>query len=283
MKFGTKVIHAGIEPDPSTGAIMTPIYQTSTYVQAAPGDHKGYEYARTQNPTRTVLEKNLAALENGTDAICFASGLAAMDSVLKLLNPGDEVIATDDLYGGSYRIMTKVFGKYGIKFQFAHISDVSKLDALITDNTKMIWVETPTNPMLNIIDIEAVCDHVKGKNIMVCVDNTFASPYLQNPLDLGADIVVHSATKYLGGHSDVIHGVVVTKNAEIAAQIRFLQNAVGAVPGPQDCFFDPQGNQDTSYQSRKSLSECGKNSQLPQRSSKSFQGILSRICKSSRS
>jgi len=241
MKFGTKVIHAGIEPDPSTGAIMTPIYQTSTYVQAAPGDHKGYEYARTQNPTRTVLEKNLAALENATDAICFGSGLAAMDSVLKLLNPGDEVIATDDLYGGSYRIMTKVFGKYGIKFHFAGIGDIDKLDALINVNTKMIWVETPTNPMLNIIDIKAVCDHVKGKNIMVCVDNTFASPYLQNPLDLGADIVVHSATKYLGGHSDVIHGVVVTKNAEIAAQIRFLQNAVGAVPGPQDCFLILRG------------------------------------------
>ena len=241
MKFGTKVIHAGIEPDPSTGAIMTPIYQTSTYVQAAPGDHKGYEYARTQNPTRTVLEKNLAALENATDAICFGSGLAAMDSVLKLLNPGDEVIATDDLYGGSYRIMTKVFGKYGIKFQFAGIGDIDKLDALINVNTKMIWVETPTNPMLNIIDIKAVCDHVKGKNIMVCVDNTFASPYLQNPLDLGADIVVHSATKYLGGHSDAIHGVVVTKNAEIAAQIRFLQNAVGAVPGPQDCFLILRG------------------------------------------
>lgn len=241
MKFGTKVIHAGIEPDPSTGAIMTPIYQTSTYVQAAPGDHKGYEYARTQNPTRTVLEKNLAALENATDAICFGSGLAAMDSVLKLLNPGDEVIATDDLYGGSYRIMTKVFGKYGIKFHFAGIGDIDKLDALINVNTKMIWVETPTNPMLNIIDIKAVCDHVKGKNIVVCVDNTFASPYLQNPLDLGADIVVHSATKYLGGHSDVIHGVVVTKNAEIAAQIRFLQNAVGAVPGPQDCFLILRG------------------------------------------
>ena len=241
MKFGTKVIHAGIEPDPSTGAIMTPIYQTSTYVQTAPGDHKGYEYARTQNPTRTVLEKNLAALENGTDAICFASGLAAMDSVLKLLNPGDEVIATDDLYGGSYRIMTKVFGKYGIKFQFADISNISKLDALITGKTKMIWVETPTNPMLNIIDIKAVCDLAKDKGILVCVDNTFASPYLQNPLDLGADIVVHSATKYLGGHSDVIHGVVVTKNAEIAAQIRFLQNAVGAVPGPQDCFLILRG------------------------------------------
>ena len=241
MKFATKVIHAGIEPDPSTGAIMTPIYQTSTYVQAAPGDHKGYEYARTQNPTRTVLEKNLAALENASDAICFGSRLAAMDSVLKLLNPGDEVIACDDLYGGSYRIMTKVFSKYGIKFQFVGMNDVSQLDALITSNTKMIWVETPTNPMLNIIDIQAVCDHVKGKGITVCVDNTFASPYLQNPLDLGADIVVHSATKYIGGHSDVIHGVVITNNKEIAAQIRFLQNAVGAVPGPQDCFLILRG------------------------------------------
>ncbi|MBL0026263.1 MAG: cystathionine gamma-synthase [Saprospiraceae bacterium] len=241
MKFGTKVIHAGIEPDPSTGAIMTPIFQTSTYVQAAPGDHKGYEYARTQNPTRSVLEKNLASLENGTDAICFGSGLAAMDSILKLLNPGDEVIATDDLYGGSYRMMTKVFAKYGIKFQFADLTNSDKFRSLITLKTRMIWVETPTNPMLNIIDIKRVCDNVKGQNIMVCVDNTFASPYLQNPLDLGADLVVHSATKYLGGHSDVIHGAIITKNAEIAAQLRFLQNAVGAIPGPQDCFLILRG------------------------------------------
>jgi cystathionine gamma-lyase len=241
MKFGTKVIHAGIEPDPSTGAIMTPIFQTSTYVQDAPGDHKGYEYARTQNPTRAVLEANLAALENGTQGICYGSGLAAMDSVLKLLVPGDEVIATDDLYGGSYRIMTKVFGKYGIKFEFAGLSDLSTLDRLITSKTKMIWIETPTNPMLNIVDIQAVCDHVKGKGILVCVDNTFASPYLQNPLDLGADIVVHSATKYLGGHSDVIHGAVIVKDADLGAQLKFLQNAVGAVPGPQDCFLVLRG------------------------------------------
>ncbi|MBK9255670.1 MAG: cystathionine gamma-synthase [Saprospiraceae bacterium] len=241
MKFATKVIHAGIEPDPSTGAIMTPIYQTSTYVQTAPGDHKGYEYARTQNPTRNVLEKNLAALENGTDAICFGSGLAAMDAILKLLNPGDEVIATDDLYGGSYRLMTKVFGKYGIKFHFAGISDIPKLDSLINAKTRMIWIETPTNPMLNIIDIKAVTDHVKDKSILVCVDNTFASPYLQNPLDLGADIVVHSATKYLGGHSDVIHGAIVVKDHDLAAQLHFLQNAVGAVPGPQDCFLVLRG------------------------------------------
>ncbi len=241
MKFGTKVIHAGIEPDPSTGAIMTPIYQTSTYVQAAPGDHKGYEYARTQNPTRHVLEQNIAALENGAEAICFGSGLAAMDSILKLLNPGDEVIATDDLYGGSYRIMMRVFAKYGIQFQFANLSNIEALNKKITDKTKMIWVETPTNPMLNIIDIQEVCAAVKGKDIIVCVDNTFASPYLQNPLDLGADLIIHSATKYLGGHSDVIHGVVVAKDNELGSQIRFLQNAVGAVPGPQDCFLILRG------------------------------------------
>jgi cystathionine gamma-lyase len=241
MKFGTKVIHAGISPDPSTGAIMTPIYQTSTYVQAAPGDNKGYEYARTKNPTRTVLEANLAALENATDAICFGSGLAAMDSVLKLLNPGDEVIATDDLYGGSYRIMTKVFGKYGIKFKFVNMSDVLSLDQHITQNTRMIWIETPTNPMLNVVDIQAITDLISDREIMVCVDNTFASPYLQNPLDLGAHIVVHSATKYLGGHSDVIHGVVITNDKDLAAQIRFFQNAVGAVPGPQDCFLILRG------------------------------------------
>lgn len=241
MKFGTKTIHAGISPDPSTGAIMTPIFQTSTYVQEAPGVHKGYEYARTQNPTRSVLEANLAALENGTDGVCFSSGLAAIDAVLKLLSPGDEVIATDDLYGGSYRLMTRVFAKYGITFHFAGISDLNTLDALITPRTRLIWVETPTNPMLNVIDIEAICRHVKGKNILVCVDNTFASPYLQNPLDLGADLVMHSATKYLGGHSDVIHGAVVTKNEEIASQLRFLQNAVGAVPGPQDCFLVLRG------------------------------------------
>lgn len=191
--------------------------------------------------TRSVLEKNLAALENGKEAICFASGLAAMDSILKTLHPGDEVIATDDLYGGSYRLMTKVFGKYGIQFQFAGISDINKLSALITDKTRMIWVETPTNPMLNIIDIQAVCDFVKDRNITVVVDNTFASPYLQNPLDLGADVVIHSATKYLGGHSDVIHGVVITNNDDIASQIRFIQNAAGAVPGPQDCFLILRG------------------------------------------
>ncbi len=241
MKFATKVIHAGIEPDPSTGAIMTPIYQTSTYVQAAPGDHKGFEYARTQNPTRAVLEKNLAALENGTDAICFASGLAAMDAVMKLLSPGDEIISTNDLYGGSYRQMVRVYGKFGIQAKFIDMSDAKVVAEAITEKTKLIWIETPTNPMLNIVDIQALCDVAKAKGVMTCVDNTFASPYLQNPLDMGADIVLHSATKYIGGHSDVIHGCVIVKNDDLAAQFHFLQNATGAVPGPQDCFLILRG------------------------------------------
>jgi len=241
MKFGTKVIHAGIEPDPSTGAIMTPIFQTSTYVQSEPGVHKGYAYARSQNPTRTVLEKNLAALENGAMAICFGSGLAAMDAVLRLLNPGDEVISTNDIYGGSYRIMNQVFAKYGIKFHFVGMDSIEKIDAVANDNTKMIWVETPTNPMLNIIDIKMVSEYAQTKGIQVCVDNTFASPYLQNPIDLGADIVIHSATKYLGGHSDVVHGVVITKEIDIGEKFKFIQNAVGAVPGPQDCFLILRG------------------------------------------
>jgi len=241
MKFGTKAIHAGIEPDPSTGAIMTPIFQTSTYVQSEPGVHKGYAYARSQNPTRTVLEKNLAALENGAMAICYSSGLAAMDAVLRLLNPGDEVISTNDIYGGSYRIMNQVFAKYGIKFHFVGMDSIEKIDAVANDNTKMIWVETPTNPMLNIIDIKMVSEYAQTKGIQVCVDNTFASPYLQNPIDLGADIVIHSATKYLGGHSDVVHGAVIAKEIDIGEKLKFIQNAVGAVPGPQDCFLILRG------------------------------------------
>ncbi len=241
MKFGTKAIHAGIEPDPSTGAIMTPIFQTSTYVQSEPGVHKGYAYARSQNPTRTVLEKNLAALENGAMAICYGSGLAAMDAVLRLLNPGDEVISTNDIYGGSYRIMNQVFAKYGIKFHFVGMDSIEKIDAVANDNTKMIWVETPTNPMLNIIDIKMVSEYAQTKGIQVCVDNTFASPYLQNPIDLGADIVIHSATKYLGGHSDVVHGAVIAKEIDIGEKLKFIQNAVGAVPGPQDCFLILRG------------------------------------------
>ena len=241
MKFGTKVIHAGINPDPSTGAIMTPIFQTSTYVQKAPGEHKGFEYARTQNPTRAVLETNLAALENGFDAICFASGLAAMDGVLKMLSPGDEVIATNDLYGGSYRLMEAIYKKYGLKFHFIGMDDPSLLEETINENTKMVWIETPTNPMLNIVDIEAISQVAKKHKIKVVVDNTFASPFLQTPLDLGADMVLHSATKYLGGHSDVIHGAVVVKNEEDAKELHFMQNASGAVPGPQDCFLVLRG------------------------------------------
>ncbi len=241
MKFNTKVIHAGVHPDPSTGAIMTPIFQTSTYVQDSPGEHKGYEYARTQNPTRSVLEENLAALENGNQAICYGSGLAATDAILKLLKPGDEVISTNDLYGGTYRLMQQVFGKYGIKFKFVNLSAGGNVEDHITENTRMVWIETPTNPMLNIIDIKAVAQKLHGKDIIVVADNTFASPYLQNPLDLGADLVVHSATKYLGGHSDVVHGAVISKDKELGDQLRFLQNAVGAVPGPQDCFLILRG------------------------------------------
>ena len=241
MKFGTKAIHAGIEPDPSTGAIMTPIFQTSTYVQAAPGKHKGYEYARTQNPTRSVLETNLAALENGTDAICFSSGLAAMDAILKTLNPGDEVISTNDLYGGSYRLMRAIYEKFGIKSIFVGMENTKELEKAISKNTKLIWIETPTNPMLNIVDIKKICKVAKDHNVLTCVDNTFASPYLQTPLDLGADLVLHSATKYLGGHSDVIHGCVITKSKKIADELRFIQNAAGAVPGPQDCFLVLRG------------------------------------------
>lgn len=241
MKFGTKVIHAGIVPDPATGAIMTPIYQTSTYVQTAPGDHKGYEYARSQNPTRSALEKNLSALENGVDAICFSSGLGAMDAILKMLSPGDEVVATNDLYGGSYRLMTGVFAKYGIKFKFVGLESANSIVEHITDKTKMVWIETPTNPLLNIVDIQAVCNAVADYSLDVVVDNTFASPYLQNPLDLGADIVLHSATKYLGGHSDVVHGAVVVKSQEAADKLHYFQNAAGAVPGPQDCFLVLRG------------------------------------------
>lgn len=241
MKFATRAIHAGIEPDPSTGAVMTPIFQTSTYAQSAPGEHKGYEYARTQNPTRSVLEKNLAALENGTDAICFSSGLAAQDAVVKLLSAGDEVLAVNDLYGGSYRQMVRVWGQWGLKSRFVDMYTAENVEREISPATKLIWIETPTNPMLNIVDIAAVCAIARKHGILTCVDNTFASPFLQNPLDLGADIVLHSATKYIGGHSDVVHGCLIVKNAELAQQLHFLQNACGAVPGPQDCFLVLRG------------------------------------------
>ncbi|TWF44967.1 cystathionine beta-lyase [Chitinophaga polysaccharea] len=241
MKLGTKLIHAGVAPDPSTGAIMTPIFQTSTYVQSAPGVHKGYEYARTQNPTRDALQNALAAIENGTHGISFGSGLAATDAVMKLLNPGDEVIATNDLYGGTYRIFTKVFERYGIRFNFIDMSDAQNIEAHITPQTKMIWLETPTNPLLKIIDIAACAQIARKSELILCVDNTFASPYLQNPLDLGADIVLHSATKYLGGHSDVVHGAIIVKNEALAQQLYFIQNSCGAVPGPQDCFLVLRG------------------------------------------
>ena len=241
MKIGTKVIHGGLTPDPSTGAIMTPIYQTTTYVQNSPGDHKGYEYSRTQNPTRHALEKNLASIENGKHGLCFGSGLAAIDAVLKILNPGDEVISTSDLYGGSYRIFTKIFEKYGIKFHFTEMTDFDKLDDLVNENTKLVWVETPTNPMLNIIDIKKASAFAKKHHFILGIDNTFASPYLQNPLDMGADIVMHSATKYLGGHSDVIMGALVVNDDELAEQLYFIQNSSGAVCGPMDAFLVLRG------------------------------------------
>ncbi len=241
MKFGTKVIHAGIEPDPSTGAIMTPIYQTSTYVQAAPGEHQGYEYARTQNPTRHALERNLAALENGVDGICFSSGLAAMDAVLKLLQSGDEILSVNDLYGGSYRLMVRIYERFGLRPRFIDMTDPEHVSRQITPATRLIWIETPTNPMLQIVDIERICHIARQRGILTCVDNTFASPYLQNPLDLGADMVLHSATKYLGGHSDTILGALVVGNKELSEQLHFIQNAAGAVPGPQDCFLVLRG------------------------------------------
>lgn len=241
MKLGTKLIHAGVAPDPSTGAIMTPIYQTSTYVQAAPGQHKGYEYARAQNPTRDALQDALAAIENGKYGISFGSGLAATDAVIKLLNPGDEVIVSSDLYGGTYRIFTKIFERYGIKFHFIDMQNAQQIRSYLNAQTKMIWIETPTNPLMKVIDIAACAAIAKEHNLLLSVDNTFASPYLQNPLDLGAHIVVHSATKYLGGHSDVVHGAIIVKDEALAQQLYFIQNSCGAVPGPQDCFLVLRG------------------------------------------
>ena len=241
MKFGTKVIHAGLKPDPTTGAIMTPIYQTSTYIQASPGNHKGYEYSRTQNPTRHALEENLASLENAHHALVFASGMAAIDSIMKLLSPGDEVIATNDLYGGSYRIFTKIFAPLGIKFHFVSMDNLDEISTKLNANTKMIWVETPTNPLLNIIDIKAISHLAKENNILLAVDNTFATPYLQRPLDLGADIITHSITKYLGGHSDVVMGAIMINDEVLNERLRFIQNSCGAVPGPQDSFLVLRG------------------------------------------
>ncbi|MBM3419170.1 MAG: cystathionine gamma-synthase [Bacteroidetes bacterium] len=241
MKFGTKAIHAGVHPDESTGAIMTPIYQTSTYVQEGVGKHKGYEYSRTQNPTRHALEKNIAAIENGKFGACFGSGLAAIDCVIKMLNPGDEVISTNDLYGGSYRIFKTIFEKYGIIFHFVDMQDRFNVEAVVNSKTKLIWVETPTNPMMNIVDIAAMSKIAKKTGALLAVDNTFATPYLQNPLDIGADIVMHSVTKYLGGHSDVVMGALVTSCDEIAREMYRIQNSSGAVTAPMDSFLVLRG------------------------------------------
>lgn len=240
-KFGTKAIHAGVEPDSATGAIMTPIYQSSTFVQEKVGEHKGYEYSRILNPTRHALEKALAELENGKYGACFGSGIAATDAVLKILNPGDEVIATNDLYGGSFRIFKTIFEKYGIQFHFINMSDPASIEKVINKNTKLIWIETPTNPLLSIIDIEAVTKLAKQHDVWVAVDNTFATPFLQNPLDLGADFVVHSATKYLSGHSDVVMGAVITKDEQLANEIYQIQRVSGAICGPMDAFLVLRG------------------------------------------
>ena len=241
MKFATKAIHAGVHPDPTTGAIMTPIYQTSTYAQRSPGDNKGYEYSRTHNPTRTQLQDALAALDNGKHGLAFASGMAAIDCVLRLLKPGDEVISTDDLYGGSYRIMTKVYEPLGIKFHFVPMGDLATVRTTASANTKLIWVETPTNPLLNIIDIAGVAAIAQEVGALLAVDNTFSTPYLQEPLALGADIVVYSLTKYMGGHSDVVMGALVFNDDQLLKDLSFYQNACGGTPGPQDCFLVLRG------------------------------------------
>ena len=240
-KFGTKAIHAGADADPSTGAIMTPIFQTSTYVQESPGVNKGYGYARGKNPTREALQKNIAALENGKHCVCFSSGMGAIDAVIRMLKPGDEVITGDDLYGGSYRIFTKIYENYGIKFHFINLTDTNNIQKYINTNTKLIWVETPTNPTMQIIDIVSCAAISKSNKILLAVDNTFASPFLQNPLELGADIVMHSATKYLGGHSDVVMGALIMNDDKIHEQIYFILNSCGANPGPMDCFLVMRG------------------------------------------
>jgi cystathionine gamma-lyase len=241
MKIATKFIHAGAEPDPSTGAIMTPIYQTSTYVQSAPDTHKGYDYSRAANPTRTALETAMAQIENGKYGLVFSSGVAATDAVLKLLQSGDEVIAANDMYGGTYRLFEKIFSKFGLKFHYVDMTNAANIQAKVNAKTKLIWTETPTNPLINITDIAAVATIAKASGALLCVDNTFASPYLQNPLDLGADIVMHSSTKYLGGHSDVIQGALVMNDAILRDQLHFIQKSCGAVPGPQDCFLVLRG------------------------------------------
>lgn len=241
MKFATKAIHAGQQPDPSTGAVMTPIYQTSTYWQKSPGEHQGYEYSRGTNPTRRALEDCLAALENAKYGLAFSSGMGATDAVMKLLLPGDEVITGNDLYGGSYRMFTKIFANYGIKFHFIDLSDPSNIQPYINDKTRLIWIETPTNPTMQIVDIKGIAAITKAKNLLLAVDNTFASPYLQNPIDLGADIVMHSVTKYLGGHSDVVMGALMLSDDDLYKRLKFIYNACGATPGPMDSFLVLRG------------------------------------------
>lgn len=241
IKFNTKVIHGGQEPDKAYGAVMPPIYQTATYAQKTPGEHMGYEYSRTANPTRSALENALASIENGNFGLAFGSGLAAIDAVIKLLHPGDEVVATNDLYGGSYRLFKKIFEKYGIVFHFVGMQNIADVEKYISTKTKLIWVETPTNPMMHIIDIKAIAALAKKHSVLLAVDNTFASPYLQQPLGLGADIVMHSATKYIGGHSDVILGALVVKDEKLAQQLYFIQNASGAICGPMDSFLVLRG------------------------------------------
>lgn len=241
LEFNSKTIHGGQEPDPAYGAVMPPIYQTSTYAQTTPGGHKGYEYSRSANPTRTALERSLASIESGEYGLAFASGLSAIDAVIKLLSPGDEVISTNDLYGGSYRLFTKVFEKYGIKFHFVGMTDLGKIEEKINKKTRLLWVETPTNPMMNVIDIKGAAQLAKAHNLLLAVDNTFATPYLQRPLELGADIVMHSATKYLGGHSDVVVGALVVRDKALAEKLYFIQNASGAVCGPMDSFLVLRG------------------------------------------
>lgn len=241
LRFNSATIHGGQTPDPAYGAVMPPIYQTSTYAQSSPGDHKGFEYSRTHNPTRSALERSIASIENGQHGLTYASGLAAMDAVMKLFSPGDEIISTNDLYGGSYRLFTKIFENYGLKFHFVDMQDPNHVAKYVNENTKLIWVETPTNPMMNIIDIKGMAALAKLKNVLLAVDNTFASPYLQQPLDLGADIVMHSATKFIAGHSDVVLGLLVVNDDELQEKLAFIQNASGAIPGPMDSFLTLRG------------------------------------------
>ena len=241
MKFNTKVIHGGQEPDKAYGAVMQPIYQTTTYAQTTPGGHKGFAYSRTHNPTRGALERAFASLENGAYGLAFSSGMAAIDAVLKLLKIGDEVIATSDIYGGTYRLFTQVYKDFGIKFHFIGIEEIDEIESYINENTKLLWLETPTNPMMQIVDINAVSKVSKKHDLLLAVDNTFATPYLQQPLELGADIVMHSATKYLGGHSDVVMGGLIVRDKELADKLNFIQNASGAIAGPQDCFLMLRG------------------------------------------